>query len=365
MPSSIRHAAGVLALLFCSAPAWAQATTDRVFGRVGPDRPVVEIPAGEVGGVRPEPGSPAAGWEVRSEAHVQPAEPVVNPAEPEPVPAEPAAAATVPASAESALVEPVLSGVPVAPRPDSATEASPRIPVLVPDTQPLGASQAEQQATLGAASRSEPGTFSWIARTGAALALVLGLILALAWLYERATRAKRGVALGGAGGRSPSGVLEVLGRYPIGPRQSLLLLKFDRRVLLLSQTAPRGGPVVTSTLCELNDPEDVASVLVKVRDASGESMNRAFAAAMDHADRHAGALAGQAPAAPIAPPRASVIEARPLAADYDPEDLRRTVGGSESERAQLWEDLGTDRGGRDPIGSLRRRLESMRGGAAG
>jgi hypothetical protein len=72
-------------------------------------------------------------------------------------------------------------------------------------------------------------------------------------------------------------VLEVLGRYPVGRGANLVLLKLDRRVLLLCQLHGKGGPQgAMSTLCEITDPEEVASILVKTRDAQGETLARKF-----------------------------------------------------------------------------------------
>lgn len=112
----------------------------------------------------------------------------------------------------------------------------------------------------------------WWAQTGAALVLVVGLILALKWGAQRLARRASGIAWQmGPAGRAPSGVLEVLGRYPVARGQSLVLLKMDRRVLLLGQTAAG-----FSTLSEVSDPEEVASLLIKTRDDEGASMAARF-----------------------------------------------------------------------------------------
>lgn len=347
----------------------AQESDGHTFGRLSPQRPVVEIPEDQRDGVDAANAElpPPADWQVRDENYV------VEPARPEPEPQpEPAAAAAAPESVPPAATDPVgdlLAEDLNAAAALVAGEPAPGEPPL--ESRVLGPAAAESEALPADA---EPSAFGWpgMARTGLALAVVVGLILVLAWLYERSTRARRGLTAS-AGARSPAGLIELLARYPLGPRQSLVLLKFDRRVLLLNQTAPRGGPMVTTTLCELTDPEDVASVLVKVRDADGESINRAFRDAMERADQDTGARLGERePAAAPAEPRFEA-EAEPKPAprvpafeiDYDPEDLRRTVGGSEADRNQLWEELGTERASRDPIGSLRRRLEAMRGGSGG
>ncbi|MCC5822978.1 MAG: hypothetical protein LAT64_07120 [Phycisphaerales bacterium] len=115
-------------------------------------------------------------------------------------------------------------------------------------------------------------------RTVTALGGVLLLILALSWVFRKASRMSGGLAGSvGAGGRAPAGIVEVLARYPIAARQTLVVLRFDRRVLLCSMSAgTRSSGGRMAVLCELDDPEDVASVLVKARDEAGESIARSF-----------------------------------------------------------------------------------------
>ena len=65
-----------------------------------------------------------------------------------------------------------------------------------------------------------------------------------------------------AGGGQPSGVIEILGRYPIARAQQLVLLKMVGRVVLLHQC--RAG---VTTLTEITDPDEVATVLARVHTA--------------------------------------------------------------------------------------------------
>ncbi len=116
--------------------------------------------------------------------------------------------------------------------------------------------------------RSEPA--SW-PRVLGALAVVIGLIFAVRFILKKvsATGGLRGQL--GAGGRAPSGVLEVLGRYPISRGHSLVLLRVDQRVLLLSQSSSG-----FSTLANFDEPSDVASLLMKTRDEDSESLSGRF-----------------------------------------------------------------------------------------
>ncbi len=128
-----------------------------------------------------------------------------------------------------------------------------------------------------------------LSRTLIALAGVIALILALAWAFKKVSARSGGLAGAvGAGGRAPAGLVEVLARYPIASRQTLVVLRFDRRVLLCSMTpGGRGISAGMTTLCELNDPEDVASVLLKTRDEAGESIARSFERSLREADDYA------------------------------------------------------------------------------
>ncbi len=140
------------------------------------------------------------------------------------------------------------------------------------ESRPLGAPReghpARQAADAGDAS---------ILTTGLALAGVVGAILVIGLVVRRAARGQGGLmAQLGPGGRAPAGVLEVLGRYPVARGASLVLLKLDRRIVLVAQTHSRRSGVSMSTLAELTDPEEVASLLIKAREEEGASMARRF-----------------------------------------------------------------------------------------
>ena len=118
------------------------------------------------------------------------------------------------------------------------------------------------------------------------LAGVLAMIAACGYAF-RVASAKSGGLMGamGAGGRAPSGVLSVLGRYPVSRGSTLVLLKVDRRVLLISQSSSRAGGVGMQTLCEITDPEEVASILIKTRDDEEASKAKTFEKILRESDR--------------------------------------------------------------------------------
>lgn len=157
--------------------------------------------------------------------------------------------------------------------------------VVNEETMPLGrpAEQAEQ-TPIGERAGSGVG----VVRTIGALGIVIGLAMA-AWVGVRLiARANGGLSsMLGPGGRAPSGLLEVLGRYPVGRGQTLVLLRVDRRVLLLSQAS--GGRLGMSstftTLSEITDAEEVASILLKTRDDSSREASTRFSALLGRADQ--------------------------------------------------------------------------------
>lgn len=89
-----------------------------------------------------------------------------------------------------------------------------------------------------------------------ALAAVIGLAVFLRLATSKLSR-------GLAGGGRPSGVLEVLARYPIARGQQLLLLKLGRRIVLTHAT---GGAM--RTLTEVTDNDEVAALLARIEAGS-------------------------------------------------------------------------------------------------
>lgn len=143
-------------------------------------------------------------------------------------------------------------------------------PIGVPESQtPLGAEPATSPAQLGAG----------VTRTIFALAAVVGLMIVMAAVYRHVARTRGGLTAElGAGGRAPSGVLSVLGRYPIARGQSLVLLQMGPRVILLNQAQSAGrhaGPAFT-TLSEMTDAEEVADLLARVSEGSSDRTGTRF-----------------------------------------------------------------------------------------
>lgn len=155
------------------------------------------------------------------------------------------------------------------------------------ESKSLGMPAAVRRGAVEAA--TEPARPSGlIGSTILPLAGVLGLAVVGGRLIRSAARRSGSLRSAiGAGGRAPSGILEVIGRYPVSRGATLVLLKMDTRILLLSQTAGGrfGAGAGFATLAEITDPEEVASILIKSRDAEGDSLAERFRSMLHRFDR--------------------------------------------------------------------------------
>lgn len=165
----------------------------------------------------------------------------------------------------------------------SASEGQNQSPLLNHEsTRPLGGTDARRvveasKPVVRSAAESKSGGGLGVIRTMLALGGVLAAAVLIAAVIKRVAKTSGGLMNSlGAGGRAPCGILSVLGRYPVSRGVTLVLLKVDRRVLLICQTQSRRSGSVMSTLCEISDPEEVASILTKARDEADESISRRF-----------------------------------------------------------------------------------------
>lgn len=97
--------------------------------------------------------------------------------------------------------------------------------------------------------------------------LALGIVMFLLLGLRAALRRFGGPLTGG----KPSGVLEVLGRFPAGRGQHLVLLKLGRRIVLAYQT--KGS---MSLLSEISDPDEVADLIARIEAGSRQTRNGKF-----------------------------------------------------------------------------------------
>lgn len=175
-----------------------------------------------------------------------------------------AVALILPAIARAQLLTEIA---PTEPAPLAATDPPARS-TMQPETErrALGAPPADASGARKADRPGSTSTGGWI-RTAFSLAAVIALIFAVRsgvrWITRRSGSLASELS---AAGRAPSGVLEVLGRYPVARGHSLVLLRIDRRVLLLGQSTSG-----FRTLADISDPDEVASLVMKTRDEEGAS----------------------------------------------------------------------------------------------
>ncbi len=226
---------------------------------------------------------------------------------------------------------------------------------------PIGLPSAKRSTLIGDGDAAAESLFEagGYLQTIMALLGVILLILGLGQVYKRLARTQGGLAGQlGAGGSAPSGIIEVIGRYPISRGMTLVVLKFDRRVLLLSHASSSKGKwgqgASMQVLCELSDAEDIASILLKARSASGDSIAQSFEQTLREADEltdeHLRGI------------DTSYSEVNPVRFPSPRTEPARTITTAEGDRAELWS---SDHGSQAAAGVLRKRLASMRRGQQG
>ncbi|HAY80545.1 MAG TPA: flagellar biosynthetic protein FliO [Planctomycetaceae bacterium] len=165
-----------------------------------------------------------------------------------------------PISAQSHPDAPATAGIPVATTagPRALTETSPYTTDLRSLTLPPPTAEQTQDNGSGNATGGN-ALFTVIS----SLAIVLGLFFGVVWLSRRALPKH-------AGGLS-SEIVEVLGRTPMGNRQSLQLIRLGNRILLVSVTATGAN-----TLTEVTDPHEVRELLQHCNGGTTGSTSNSF-----------------------------------------------------------------------------------------
>lgn len=124
---------------------------------------------------------------------------------------------------------------------------------------------SNRPASTGAASSSYS---LW--RLMGSLALVLGMIFAARWLGRR--------FLGLSSARDSSGVIQVLCKSVLSPKQRLLLVQVGRRMVLVADCGSQ-----MNALCEITDPEEIATLSGQIQQHKADSSTNAFLSLMGHA----------------------------------------------------------------------------------
>ncbi len=129
---------------------------------------------------------------------------------------------------------------------------------------PISQDQGEAGQKEVANNRTDPEATSWFSvQDLLPLAIVLLLILSLAWIIKRYKPAQ--AILGGGG------VLEIVARLPISTKQTLLLVKIGRQLVLLGQSQDN-----ISMLGSVSDPHEVSMIVGEVISRSPGSLSQEF-----------------------------------------------------------------------------------------
>ena len=156
-----------------------------------------------------------------------------------------------------ALIAPALGDV-----------AAPPDPLALPHTtlgdqplrSPLPVVQDHANGKTGITKPLEGLDFS---RVGGALLAVIALIFLLRWFGK--------VFFPTATGKAPTRVVEVVSRSPLSPKQQVMILRVGKRLLVVGDSAGQ-----LSTLTEISDPDEVASMVGQLREEKSSSTGAAF-----------------------------------------------------------------------------------------
>ncbi len=127
---------------------------------------------------------------------------------------------------------------------------------------PRGNSQATQPGAGGVA----PAVVSWWNGPEAKVVLLLMVLISAAVLISK-YGPSRGIGGRITGGARPSGIVQILGRFPFDRNHQLVLLECGSRILLIDQQRGRNGSGLT-TLTEFTDREDIADMRARLEAAS-------------------------------------------------------------------------------------------------
>ena len=109
-----------------------------------------------------------------------------------------------------------------------------------------------------------------LSRVGAALAIVIALILLLRW---------GGKKLFQQGGMSRSTrAIQVLARAPLAPRQHIVMVRVGRRVIVVGECGSQMNP-----LCEITDGDEIAALLGQLQDEKVNLPAKAFSSLFQRA----------------------------------------------------------------------------------
>ena len=138
---------------------------------------------------------------------------------------------------------------------DGSAQTNVRVVVPRPNHSPVDAEAIRRPSTAAVSGNSSVPTSQGLelSRVGAALAIVIALILGLRWGGKKLF----GPTVMGHSTRA----VQVLARSPVSARQSILLVRVGRRVLVVGDSGAQ-----MNRLTEITDPDEVASLVGQLRD---------------------------------------------------------------------------------------------------
>ena len=153
--------------------------------------------------------------------------------------------------------------VPLGPPAPSARGAEPQKAVPNDSPERINISRSTGSASTSTSESGSPGTVFNPWRIIGALGLVLTAIFALRWAGRRFL----GMPTTGAS----SGAIQVLCRSILSPKQQLMLVQVGRRIVLVADCGAQ-----MNALCEISDPEEVASLTGQIQQRKSDSISSSF-----------------------------------------------------------------------------------------
>ncbi|MFN9125163.1 MAG: flagellar biosynthetic protein FliO [bacterium] len=179
------------------------------------------------------------------------------------------------------------------------------------------ATQSENARSLAAGAEGEGAFMGQVVPTALALAGTIALIFVTRSLLKRF-----GNRLGG--GKRPSGVVEVLARYPFARGHHIVLIKVGRRVLVTHQSAQG-----IQTLSEFTSQADVADLIARCEAGSRGTDQFTFDSLLRNSDREFDAPSARERGVVQKPQRADTRSGLPASvrgAEIETIDLTRRRG---------------------------------------
>lgn len=209
-------------------------------------RPSLRIPPQDILGIRDEPEEPAA------ESPLNHAPPATQPG-----------VTTVKAGPMAPVAaEPGPSTKPATTSPEAADHQS--APIARSEFLERRPTASRRESESRDISRGQHSAGLWSARDLWPLLSVLALIMVLAWIVKK--------CLPGRNSLISQGAIEVLSRTALSSKQSLVLVRMGRRLLLLGVTNDD-----INTLCVVEDPDQVAMLVGEVASGRPGSITSQFA----------------------------------------------------------------------------------------